>query len=718
MTLSPASYPQCSCSPQPSFHVPHTPLQSIVQGQSRSRQDIHVSSETIYSQLLLLEAECNASARGEARGSTSGGGKGEEEGGKRGGGSRGSSRRAAAVTSNGGGPQHQLPAPPHDTLRLLHAAYFAEPLGGMPGYRGTFASMSDDAQKQQLGTFLHIFAWLLRVGGWSELAQPVEAQLEMRPVPGRRSAAPSAGAPGGSSGSAGGPSAGAAAGAAPAGSKGSRGRSSTAARAAAAPAASGGGPGGANGLSPSPPPPPACIPVCANLLRGAEAAKKSAQGAGISTEFSPVTALAAGHGRAVCSLLQDMLEATAARVPVVARRPVRQKEPEPGGGDGDGEDGLEEEAGLIGVTDEDDGSLLTAASPMPPAFIAAEDEELAAEEGGTIGGTLWEARLQPPPAGPGSAGGSRAGTPGASQGRGSTGGAGGSKGGKAAAAAVAAAAAQARRAPILLTAAQQVDPEAWRMELERLAPQLSRIKVSAAALGGGGAGVGSDWAPRWDSTKASLRIVQSDAPPAVTALSKVAAAVTDDLERAAVTERRLNSDPDISNRLQHYRASRKRLEELQGDVAAHEDLQQAGHAALQQLADQMESLQQAMAEKAADLDGSSQVKQVRGLGSQRGWVALLHGPVCMPGHKACQRCFGGTGAIGMPAHQNLEQIFSLDDRLIPFTRFHASADAGRHPQAPEGDGRHGAAHRGGAAGAGPEAAQAPAAAAHASQRGR
>lgn len=74
---------------------------------------------------------------------------------------------------------------------------------------------------------------------------------------------------------------------------------------------------------PTPPPPAACIPRCTNVLKGAEAAKKAAQGLGLSTEFAPVNAVATGYGRAVCALLQDALELTRKRLLVAVREPQR-----------------------------------------------------------------------------------------------------------------------------------------------------------------------------------------------------------------------------------------------------------------------------------------------------------------------------------------------------------------------------------------------------------
>lgn len=483
--------------------------QSVVAAQAKSRQDVHSASEHIYCQLMMLEAQCSDSLAG------GDGGTGPR-----------TPPLAARRTPNGkrtGGaaaphaPGDALPEAPTDTLRVIHPAFFAEPLTAMPrglggGGRDVYeqhfgaGTTSDEAQKSQLGAFLSIFAWLLRVGGRPDLAPPVEGMVEMRAIPGTRRAG------GGGAGAPTHPPSGRQ-GIHKSGSGGSRGARDGGRSAAAAAAV---GNGDANGLSPTPPPPPACFPVCTNLLKGAEAAKKAAQGVGLSTEFAPVTAVATGHGRAVCSLMQDMIDATVARVPIVAKRPPKRRQAE-----GEEEEEVQEDPGL--VVDGDDNAVLTAASPLPSSYLHQGGME---EEEGIE--ALWGPPGRGSPLNHNHSHSSQRGRPGGGE-------------------------ANAAHAP---AGSHQVDPVAWRRELERLAPQLSRIKVKAHAVGG--VGPAADWGLHWESTKKSLRAVQESTPEVMAALRSVSAVVGQDLESISSTERRLNGDHDIASKLEQLAAARTR----------------------------------------------------------------------------------------------------------------------------------------------------------------
>lgn len=197
---------------------------------------------------------------------------------------------------------------------------------------------------------------------------------------------------------------------------------------------------------------------------------------GLATDFTPVAALARGHGRAACALLLDLLGAVANRVPLPPKRPVHPA-PEADGGEEEGAAGGEGASGWGGQGEGEAGGegerdeavcVLTRASPMPPGHADLDGE---GDEGGQ-GAGLW--RLQPPASGVGP---QAAGPPGQPQGRGANGGGGGAgaagEGGGGA-----------------------VDPAAWRAELERLGPALSRIRLAHGA----GEGLGA-WGLRWQKQR-------------------------------------------------------------------------------------------------------------------------------------------------------------------------------------------------------------------------
>ncbi|GIL47112.1 hypothetical protein Vafri_4022 [Volvox africanus] len=463
---------------------------SAVQSQSRTRSDVHSTAIELYEQLMLLSSEVAARLRGKAPPTTPPNGR------------RSSSSSSAAAAAPAATSGIMVP-PPLDTIRSLHPLYFAEPL--VPPLRSDAGMF----QKQQLGTFLHVLAWLLRLNGKSDGATGVEAHLEFIPA----ARAPTGGRVGG---------------------------------AAAAPA-----PGSHK------------VPLCTNVLKGAEAAKRGAQVMGLNTEFAPVSAIALGHGRAVCGLLQDALALSVQRVPL-AVRPV-QRPPEPS---------AEE------VPDEADGVLAGPAESVLTAGAAGSgpgyDTDDVDDEAEYMAAPAMADRVKDSLA-PGAASTSRSqGTEGRRSNR--------SRGQAATAVSI-----------------TQVDPVAWRQELERLAPQLGRIKISAEAAAG-------DWSHRWQQIKDLLAALAATAPDANASLGRLRAAVSRDLERIETTERRLNDN--TASLMEQYAASRRRMEDMQRARQQHDELLEIGHSALAQLTERIEEVQQAIQDKTDGLDGSRQVKLI------------------------------------------------------------------------------------------------------------
>ncbi|KAJ9523815.1 hypothetical protein QJQ45_020002 [Haematococcus lacustris] len=663
----------------------------VLAARSHTTLNLHLASESVYAQLMVLEAACAAAlpprgppaapspapapslspsqhpphpttngtgSAASSRASTPGGApspppnpatasrsraskhaEGRDE-------RPGSGRQAGAGGREGekGGPAcGLLPTPPSDTLRLLHPAFFAESLARMPapllgtaggpGHRGGQGVRvgPEEAQRQQLGVFLHVFAWLLKVGGHSELTPQLEATLEMRPLPGRRSmlppppslppntygASPHPHANGISNGTArtsSGPipleNGHATSSAYSSSSRRGRSRIMNGAGAAegAAPAV------GVDGSmrSPCPPPMQACMPVCMHVLKGAEAAKRAAQAAGLSTEFAPLTALAAGYGRATCSLLQDALDAVHKVVPLQPGKPPKRPpegdsaEPEDEEGEGEGQgQGQGEGADLLWETT----AVMTCTSPLPLAYTKARAGEMEEEEDGLLLSYLlpvashgWRGDAGRDGATcPGSAYGEPAGCPASTadtKRMNST--------------ASSDAAVWTKRGLATLNSSRtpayaQVDPVAWQAELERLHPVLSRIKISSSAMTGPDT-LGA-WTSRWDISKCSLQRLVMDAPNVITPLTRLSEQVAGDMEAIQSTERRLNNDSDIADKLRRYATSRQRLAQMQREIQSHEELQQAGHAALAALSAQMAAVQEQLAEKAAGLDGTLPIQQ-------------------------------------------------------------------------------------------------------------
>ena len=481
-----------------------------------------------------------------------------------------------------------LPEPPTDALRLIHPLSFAEPSSS------SSPAKSDLDQKRQLGTVLAVFAWLLRLISRAELAQPLEAQLEYVPAPGGKMRAVSS-----VNGAAAPPSL------SPKPPQEKRSGSTDGnvkQRRSSRLAAENGGNGSPPLSDPQAFSPPrvttpaaatlgsirCMVPTCSNVLKGAEAIKKVVHGVGLSTEFAPVNAIALGYGRAICSILQaslrgsssfevnntgttgnkictqennciflqvpnllisiillhfqDLLDVVFVKVGPSARKPKYYEDI------AEAEEALEEN-GIVGGDDED-GAVIDASYPLPGAsgrgFPDGEDDEeeayliqrRAPSEAG-ISSSVGKANIgQIRDAG-------RGGGPMPGEGRGP---------GRPPPH-------EHRDIPSGMAAGNspQIDPEAWRVELERLAPRLSRILLPS---NGSGAATGWDeWHSRWQGFKSSAKGISEAAPEAAGALAKSGSVVAEDLDRIAATERRLNSASEVL--AVQYRASRQRLTDLQ-----------------------------------------------------------------------------------------------------------------------------------------------------------
>jgi len=448
------------------------------------------------------------------------------------------------------GKKVDLAVPPSDALRQLHPFFFAEPLVH-PG-----SPAADEAQKRQLGTFMATFAWLMRLAGRSGEGAAIEGLLELVPAPSRKGGVVRGPQPPVITRTASGAARG--------------GRSIKGGGGGASPPSSAGG-APSHGM----------LPSCTNMLRGAEAVKRAAQATGLSTEFAPINALATGHGRAVCAMMQDAVDLVLSQIQPSVRKPKYHEEGSgTGGGEGEGEEAQEE--GLAsGIGDGDDGDMITAAQPMPAAWMLGDENEEEAYFEDEFVRQRADASLarsastsgRGGPAGRGAhALGSGPGRPGSQQ--------------------------AARQEP-----QQMIDPAAWRMELERLGPHLSRIKLPAS---GSGADMWGEWQARWEVMKKGLRDVSGESPAAATALNQLKDTLNKELDRIGTSERHLNNG--VSSLLEQYQAARARLARAQKDVLAHEDLMQTGNAALQQLGAQLESVEQALQERAGTLDGGVAIK--------------------------------------------------------------------------------------------------------------
>ncbi|KAF5833812.1 hypothetical protein DUNSADRAFT_9759 [Dunaliella salina] len=638
---------------------------SVIESQARSQQDVFAAAEMIHCRLLLIEAECAMDRGAEATNAPVDGKTGRrtssrsaKEGGK-----PPTGRSAESASKKGASSLGQSAPPPRGALRLLHPAYFACPLGAMPAFPPFLGLTSEGEQaKQQLGTFLTVFAWLLRVGGWIDLAPAVDTHTHQIPLPGPRPAPrprsrelaarphsreangtvdangggprqPRPGSQEAANGSDGG-----------AGGRGSRPHSREAAQ-------NGGAVDG--GLVPVPPPPrqsptppaslPASLPVCSNLLKGAEAAKTSAQKAGVATDFIPVAARVPIAPRP--PIYRDPADATVAAAAAAKSSPAESRAgsrgssgpesrtssaskgsrsgarpangrkdsaaPPPGGEKGGITGAAEEREDVIedvgdGEGEEEEHAVLTLASPMPPAYLQSDQDEEGewGGGGGSVGLDHWEQRLRPPLHEGGASSSSSV-----SSSRGPE-----------------ARQRQSRHRNGRLQQQQQQQQQGLQQQefagvqggpnqlqgggllvAQRLAPALSRIHIQGSDLS---TGVGA-WALKWQTDRKVLLELISSTPPLISSLEGIAQGLAHDLDRLKTRESHINNEPHTASELHRLAQLRSVLERLQQQVTEREHRIQSANAELARLHGRLASIQEEMSLHTDNLDGSRQLGQMR-----------------------------------------------------------------------------------------------------------
>lgn len=459
----------------------------IVDAQNKSRTDVHSVAEELTAQLGVLATE------------------------------------VSYRMSQTNGKRAGLPTPPKETLRLLHPLFFAEPLVNKGHWE------ADNAQKKQLGVFMHIFAWLLRVNNKQEAASQVEKFIDFAAT--GRSSTPPAG-------------------------KGSK-KSATSAMA----------------------------PMCNNLLEGSSCCRKAAQSLGLSTEFAPVNAIAPGHGRAVCTILQDVLDMTYKKLQLSCRQPKHVVE-------------TDEDAAEIDDVEGDMRNVITAATLS--AYADPEEEEAYLLES-----ELDAMRL---------ASSAQASSSAPSDGD-----------------------AESAAAPTVMMA-NKIDAAAWQAEVERLAPQLKQIRVAATAY--------TEWNERLGRMRSSVQDLSKDCPIAINHLNVIYTMVANDVDRMETTERRLSEQNMLM--LDKLKSSQGRLLELQQEKGKVEELLEIGNSAMEQLNSQIEAVKTSIAERTGTLDGSGQLALMRdAMKKLRGDIMDMDTRLGVLRHTLDKKSFGRKLAVNM-----------------------------------------------------------------------
>lgn len=154
-----------------------------------------------------------------------------------------------------------------------------------------------------------------------------------------------------------------------------------------------------------------------------------------------------------------------------------------------------------------------------------------------------------------------------------------------------------------------VDPVAWRSELERLAPQLGRIKISRSADVAGGAARVAEWELRLQELQGARAQLAQQAQGLEPGLGRLAQLVGDELARLDALEARLNDQ--LEQHLQQHREGVGRLRQVQQECADGRERVSSSSSRLGQMEGRVEAAQQQAQDVVSGMDGALKLTAAR-----------------------------------------------------------------------------------------------------------
>ncbi len=154
-----------------------------------------------------------------------------------------------------------------------------------------------------------------------------------------------------------------------------------------------------------------------------------------------------------------------------------------------------------------------------------------------------------------------------------------------------------------------VDPVAWRSELERLAPQLGRIKISRSADVAGGASRVAEWELRLQELQGARAQLEQQAQGLEPGLARLAQLVGDELARLDALEARLNGQ--LEQHLQQHREGLCRLRQVQQACADGRERVSSGSSRLGEMEGRVEAAQQQAQDVVSGMDGALKLTAAR-----------------------------------------------------------------------------------------------------------
>ncbi|GAX75055.1 hypothetical protein CEUSTIGMA_g2499.t1 [Chlamydomonas eustigma] len=265
--------------------------------------------------------------------------------------------------------------------------------------------------------------------------------------------------------------------------------------------------------------------------------------------FTPIK-LTAGNGKEVCGVLDALADYVLEKRNFTFKLPKYQADTYP------------EEAADTGDAEDDQGGELEEDFAMPNYEDAQEEE------------AYMEAGLAPPPGG------------------------GGNKGGAGKAEANAGVAAGTLVDKQMLTS--NVDPTAWRLELEKVAPRL-RILLTADT---------KDWRTNLEEVHNNSKSISTAWPESRGVLEKLRSDLNGSLEKLTTREKYLNEQ--FERQMQQYRAQRVALQNIQVSYNQHTEAISDRNNELHRISEQLSEMKQQMEERGTNISDATPVVRIKG----------------------------------------------------------------------------------------------------------
>lgn len=145
----------------------------------------------------------------------------------------------------------------------------------------------------------------------------------------------------------------------------------------------------------------------------------------------------------------------------------------------------------------------------------------------------------------------------------------------------------------------KVDPNLWKMELERVAPKL-RILLNVDA---------KDWRSNLEEVQSSSQTIAKAWPESRVVLEKMQAELNNSLEKLTTREKYLNEQ--FERLMQQYRAQKEQLQTAQGTYNKHTEAISDRNNELHRISEQLQEMKGMMEERGSNISDATPVVRIK-----------------------------------------------------------------------------------------------------------